>query len=314
MGRLRHLVCILCCLVFSGCGGRQVSTFEASLAQQIEKSCGTTPCAVDLNLATPFAWDTLYVFSSGVSHAEAEKETRQTLGKFREFSKTFVFLHKGAVVRQESSDTNPGTILENEVVFADWKYPPGWLRLLASDRFRGHRDSTDRVQHYEVEQIHSASAIGQGYAQEQLSSTEKAINDLIYEGLPFNNLTTLADFEKKLGKPRSANRETIPNSHSGNTDLIHYLSYDGLALKLYESTRDRKILVWRAEVSNSRWKLASKIQIGSTRTEVARLLGKGENRSTEWEYGCSFCGYPDSIRIRFSGDKVAAMTWNFNID
>jgi hypothetical protein len=159
-----------------------------------------------------------------------------------------------------------------------------------------------------------AGVLGQVFAQAPLSITEQAINDLIYQGLPFKGLGTLADFEKMIGKPRSARKEVVANPHNGDADGIHYLSYQGLTLKLYEATRDRRILIEHAEVSSSEWKIASKIQIGSSRTEVERLLGKGKGSTDEWEYGCFECGYPDSIQIRFSRDRVAAMTWRFMID
>jgi len=152
-------------------------------------------------------------------------------------------------------------------------------------------------------------------AQSQASSFDTAIDGIIFGGLPFKGLVTLADFQQRLGKPVSVTTKQVENPHNSDKDAIHKLVYRGLVLDLYEITRDHNIAILDVEVSDNRWRLPAKIRIGSTREEVSRLLGKATKElNSEWEYICSDCVYENTITFKFSGEKVVTMKWKFALD
>ena len=73
-------------------------------------------------------------------------------------------------------------------------------------------------------------------AQSQTAAFDTAIDGIIFGGLPFKALTTLADFQQKLGKPGSVRTQPVENRHTSETDVVHHFDYRGLALDLYEIT------------------------------------------------------------------------------
>jgi len=152
-------------------------------------------------------------------------------------------------------------------------------------------------------------------SQNALTSFEKARDDIIFARLPFDNLNTLEDWEKKLGRLVSIKSRPFKNRHDDSIDTIYTLVYRGLTIVLYEVPPQRTLTPLRIEVSDNRWQLPLHLKIGSSKQDVLRALGKPDKETNVgWTYGCTDCLSENNIVFGFSGAKVRTIEWNIELD
>ena len=123
----------------------------------------------------------------------------------------------------------------------------------------------------------------------------------------------------ELNPPLRVEREPVQNRHDpGQTDTILTLLYSGMRIEVYKSTDSGKEIVRSLTISGDAYQTEQGLTIGSTRAEVRKVLGepagtedetlvyeltRGENDPT-----------PTFLHVRFDGDHVAAMSWDFYVD
>jgi len=152
-------------------------------------------------------------------------------------------------------------------------------------------------------------------AQGDTASFQSAIDDAIFASLPFNRPQTLEDLQERLGKPLSIKTVQVVNRHTFEKDAMHQLIYPDLTLDLYETTGNREVTLVDVQVTGNQWTLPSRIQIGRTREDVLRVLGKPARESaSEWTYDAVEGGYMNTVSFKFEDDKVVSMSWHFDID
>jgi hypothetical protein len=147
------------------------------------------------------------------------------------------------------------------------------------------------------------------------SDHDASIDEIIFRALPFKDLKTRNDFERRFGKPVSVSAKPFTNWHTSETDTVYKLVFKGLTIDLYEVARDHSIAVLRVLLTDNRWRFPMRLRIGDARQQVLQFLGNPiEDRTSEWVYVCADCVEENKITFGFSGDKIRTIQWDFALD
>jgi hypothetical protein len=124
---------------------------------------------------------------------------------------------------------------------------------------------------------------------------------------------------ERLNEPLRVETEAVPNRHvPGQTDTVRTLVYDGLALELYEVTGGA-VFLQEVTVTGEDYETAEGLGVASTRDEVEAVYtnstsAEPTDEGTVVTYERANGPTPVVLRVRYEGDRVAAMTWSFYVD
>ncbi|MES2477742.1 MAG: hypothetical protein V4561_01555 [Bacteroidota bacterium] len=88
------------------------------MRQKVEH-CEGKDCKIDLNTLTPFKWDTAFYFSGLPTLELIENTIGKPYGAYVEFSRVFIFKHKGKIVYSENYASGIEHLTKNQLVFND---------------------------------------------------------------------------------------------------------------------------------------------------------------------------------------------------
>lgn len=122
-----------------------------------------------------------------------------------------------------------------------------------------------------------------------------------------------------MNPPLDVDREPVQNRHDPTqTDTLRTLHYGGLRVEVYEVAATGKEIIRAIEVTSDAYRTEAGLTVGSTRAAVREALGapaRTEGDTFVYErYDDARDPTPTTLRIRFDGDRVAAMTWHYYVD
>lgn len=140
-------------------------------------------------------------------------------------------------------------------------------------------------------------------------ATAPAVDEIIYKGFPFPRDIKREELEKILGHPASVSEKQADNRRFSR------LQFPGLAVELFGDPTGARSALSSIELSDNSWHFPAKLRIGSTRSEMIKLLGKPDiDRSSEAVYGCYECVWDDKVYFIFEGDRIKNIKWNFYLN
>lgn len=153
----------------------------------------------------------------------------------------------------------------------------------------------------------------------------------IYDGWRLG--TTTDEIRNHLGAPMHLRVREVPNRHAPEQiDEIRQLEYDGLILTIYKVNDEaRRELPISIAVTNPRFAIGWGLNVGTTKEEVRRVLGKAsETPNCEssrrngnqiahpltgdcgWQYSDGEAG--SEVIFWFEDDRVYRIDWSFYVD
>jgi hypothetical protein len=121
----------------------------------------------------------------------------------------------------------------------------------------------------------------------------------------------------RLGEPRRVEAEPVENRHvPGQVDTLRTLVWDGLEVEVY-AVADGRELLREVRVTGAGYETAEGLRVGSTRAEVREAFGApahAEGDAATYEVrDAPDDPTPTQLRVRYDGDRVAAMVWSYYV-
>jgi hypothetical protein len=140
----------------------------------------------------------------------------------------------------------------------------------------------------------------------------KAIDEYALAGTRFDFGKTRNEIQSRLGTPVKVIESDVQNIHNPEQkDKLYMLYYEGLYIQLYHVMENGKELILSVEISNDKYKINQGISVGTSVSELKRILGEPDSITDDMlRYNSSefvMC----VVDFTLKDDKVAAIRWSY---
>ena len=139
------------------------------------------------------------------------------------------------------------------------------------------------------------------------------IADFLHQGWEFKLGQTIQEVKENLGEPLSEKIEKYENRHvAGQTDEIHTLTYDGLALVVYRVNEKKpRDLFMSLAITRNTFDMKWGLKVGVSQDRVRTIFGEPHKSQAG-----AFVYQDDnsSVSFSFQGGTVRGIKWHWYVD
>ena len=118
------------------------------------------------------------------------------------------------------------------------------------------------------------------------------------------------DLVRHLGEPDDTRTETVASTYaSGQTDTVRHLTYDGLALSIYEAADAKKSILYHIELTNPDYTSPAGLRIGQSQQEILRILGNPTLRAADHYVYAGGDEHPIDLVVSLTSGHVSQLAW-----